>query len=74
MQKTVNLLLVGVGGQGIILISDIISDAAISSSYDVKKTDTIGFRILFMEGWTDPLPLLRWLPGLLAQTFPHRLF
>lgn len=32
----------GVGGQGIILSSDILGEAAIASGYDVKKTDTLG--------------------------------
>ena len=42
MKTKINILLAGVGGQGTILVSDIISDAAIASGYDVKKTDTIG--------------------------------
>ena len=37
-----DILMVGVGGQGIILASDILSEVAISAGYDVKKTDTIG--------------------------------
>jgi indolepyruvate ferredoxin oxidoreductase beta subunit len=37
-----DVLMVGVGGQGIILASDILSQAAISANCDVKKTDTIG--------------------------------
>jgi indolepyruvate ferredoxin oxidoreductase beta subunit len=40
--KTVGMLVTGVGGQGIILASDIIGEAAINSGYDVKKTDTLG--------------------------------
>jgi len=31
-----------VGGQGVVLASDIIGEAAISAGYDVKKTDTLG--------------------------------
>jgi len=38
----VGLLVTGVGGQGIILASDIIGEAAMSAGYDVKKTDTLG--------------------------------
>jgi len=38
----IDLLITGVGGQGIILASDIIGVAAIAAGYDVKKTDTIG--------------------------------
>jgi len=30
------------GGQGIILASDILSEVALSAGYDVKKTDTLG--------------------------------
>jgi indolepyruvate ferredoxin oxidoreductase beta subunit len=37
-----DLLITGVGGQGNILASDIIGEAAIDAGYDVKKTDTIG--------------------------------
>lgn len=40
--KKQDVLLVGVGGQGIILASDILSEAAIAAGYDVKKTDTLG--------------------------------
>jgi indolepyruvate ferredoxin oxidoreductase beta subunit len=34
--------MVGVGGQGIILASDIMSETALDAGYDVKKTDTLG--------------------------------
>jgi len=37
-----DVLIAGVGGQGIILCSDILGDAAIACGYDVKKTDTLG--------------------------------
>ncbi len=37
-----DLLVTGVGGQGIILASDIIGDVAIAAGYDAKKTDTLG--------------------------------
>ncbi len=40
--KTLGVLVTGVGGQGIILASDIICEAAITAGYDVKKTDTLG--------------------------------
>jgi len=40
--KNSNLLITGVGGQGIILASDIIGEAALAAGYDVKKTDTLG--------------------------------
>ena len=40
--SVVGLLVTGVGGQGIILASDIIGEAAMSAGYDVKKTDTLG--------------------------------
>jgi indolepyruvate ferredoxin oxidoreductase beta subunit len=38
----VNLLIAGVGGQGVILASDIVGEVAIAASYDFKKTDTLG--------------------------------
>lgn len=37
-----NLLIVGVGGQGIILVSDIIANAALKSGLCVKKSETHG--------------------------------
>ena len=40
--KKLDLLITGVGGQGVILASDIISEAALAAGYDVKKTDTLG--------------------------------
>ncbi|UCD54401.1 MAG: indolepyruvate oxidoreductase subunit beta [Dehalococcoidia bacterium] len=40
--KKLDLLIAGVGGQGVILASDIIGEAALAAGYDVKKTDTLG--------------------------------
>ncbi len=40
--KKLDLLIAGMGGQGIILASDIIAEVALASGYDVKKTDTRG--------------------------------
>lgn len=40
--NSINLLITGVGGQGVILASDIISEVAVAAGYDVKKTDTLG--------------------------------
>jgi len=40
--KKFDLLVTGVGGQGIILASDTIAEAALADGYDVKKTDTLG--------------------------------
>jgi indolepyruvate ferredoxin oxidoreductase beta subunit len=40
--KSVGLLVTGVGGQGVVLASDIIGEAAMAAGYDVKKTDTLG--------------------------------
>jgi indolepyruvate ferredoxin oxidoreductase beta subunit len=37
-----DVLITGVGGQGIILASDVLGEVAIADGYDVKKTDTIG--------------------------------
>jgi len=38
----INILLTGVGGQGVVLASDILGDVALASGCDVKKTDTLG--------------------------------
>ena len=40
--KKLDLLITGVGGQGVILASDIIGETALAAGYDVKKTDTLG--------------------------------
>ena len=40
--KKLDLLMTGVGGQGVILASDIMGEAALAAGYDVKKTDTLG--------------------------------
>ncbi len=40
--KKLDLLIAGMGGQGIILASDIVGEVAIAAGCDVKKTDTIG--------------------------------
>lgn len=40
--KKLDMLIVGVGGQGVVLASDIIGEAALAAGYDVKKTDTLG--------------------------------
>ena len=37
-----NVLLAGVGGQGVVLASDILADVALAAGLDVKKTDTLG--------------------------------
>jgi len=37
-----NVLMVGVGGQGIVLASDILSNAAMLAGYDVKKSEVHG--------------------------------
>ncbi len=40
--NNVDMLVTGVGGQGVILASDMIGEVALASGYDVKKTDTLG--------------------------------
>jgi indolepyruvate ferredoxin oxidoreductase beta subunit len=40
--KKMDLLVTGVGGQGVVLASDIIGEAALMAGFDVKKTDTLG--------------------------------
>ena len=40
--KKLDLLITGVGGQGIVLASDVLGEAALAAGYDVKKTDTLG--------------------------------
>jgi len=40
--STTNILICGVGGQGILLASEILSEAAMESGYDVKKSEVHG--------------------------------
>jgi indolepyruvate ferredoxin oxidoreductase beta subunit len=40
--KKMDILITGVGGQGVVLASDIIGETAIAAGFDVKKTDTLG--------------------------------
>ena len=41
-ERVQNILIVGVGGQGVILASEIISDVAMKRGYDVKKSEVHG--------------------------------
>lgn len=40
--QNISVLITGIGGQGIILASDVLADAAMRTGWDVKKTDSIG--------------------------------
>ncbi len=40
--KDVNVLMVGVGGQGVVLASDAMGEIGMHSGYDVKKSDSLG--------------------------------
>jgi len=40
--ETKNILIVGVGGQGVLLASELLSEVAISSGYDAKKSEVHG--------------------------------
>ncbi len=42
MNKTISVLLVGVGGQGIVLASDVLCAAAMHAGFDVKKSEIHG--------------------------------
>ena len=42
MLNRADILMTGVGGQGVIMASDIISEVALAAGYDVKKTDSLG--------------------------------
>ncbi|XUW99528.1 MAG: indolepyruvate oxidoreductase subunit beta [Dehalogenimonas sp.] len=37
-----NIVIVGVGGQGVVLASNLLAEAALKAGFDVKKTDTLG--------------------------------
>lgn len=40
--RTTNILIVGVGGQGVLLASEILSDVAMKAGYDTKKSEVHG--------------------------------
>ena len=40
--KGQNILIAGVGGQGVVLAGNILGETALADGYDVKKTDTLG--------------------------------
>jgi len=42
LDKVINILVVGIGGQGVMTASEVLSQAAISQGYDVKKTEVAG--------------------------------
>ncbi len=42
MTKTTNILLAGVGGQGVLLASEVLSKTALREDYDVKKSEVHG--------------------------------
>ena len=42
MKQNMNILIVGVGGQGVLLASELLSEAALESGYDVKKSEVHG--------------------------------
>jgi len=42
MKEMTNILIVGLGGQGVLLASDVISMAAFKSGYDIKKSEVHG--------------------------------
>ena len=41
-QETYNILIVGVGGQGVLLASEVLSDVAVAAGFDVKKSEVHG--------------------------------
>lgn len=63
--KTVNILVVGVGGQGVVAASDIISDMALAKGHDVKKSEIHGMSqrggvvssyVRFGDAISSPMP------------------
>ena len=40
--ETINVIMVGVGGQGIILASEVLTEVAMNAGYDVRKSDVHG--------------------------------
>ena len=64
MSEITNILVVGVGGQGIMTATEILAGAAIALGHDVKKTD-----------WTplDGRPVTVWAPAKTGAVIKNRL-
>ncbi len=45
LEKDLNFLIAGVGGQGTVVASDILSDVGSENGYDVKKSDILGLAV-----------------------------
>jgi indolepyruvate ferredoxin oxidoreductase beta subunit len=45
LEKELNFLIAGVGGQGTVVASDILSDVGSENGYDVKKSDILGLAV-----------------------------
>jgi len=43
--KTINILVAGVGGQGTLLASDILTEVGMRAGYDTKKSDVLGLAV-----------------------------
>lgn len=43
--ETINFIITGVGGQGTILASDVLSAVGLAAGYDVKKSDILGLAV-----------------------------
>ncbi len=50
--ETINFLITGVGGQGTVLVSDVMAAAGVAAGYDVKKSDILGLPVQFDDGLT----------------------
>lgn len=60
----IDFALVGVGGQGIILASDILADVGLAAGYDVKKTDSHGMA----QRGGSVVSFVRWAPVACSPT------
>jgi len=45
LRRDLNFLIAGVGGQGTVVASDVLSEVGIRSGYDVKKSDILGLAV-----------------------------
>jgi indolepyruvate ferredoxin oxidoreductase, beta subunit len=62
--KKIDFALVGVGGQGIILASDVLADVGLAAGYDVKKTDAHGMA----QRGGSVVSFVRWAPVAYSPT------
>ncbi len=67
MNESINFTLVGVGGQGTILASDVLAELGLKLGYDVKKAEVHGMS----QRGGSVISHLRWGPAVYSPIIPR---